>query len=196
MEYCFSYFSSFFPFLLLFPHGFSCFHGRCSRTPPTQPPPPSPGTLRAPPPLPLTPPSFLHCAPLCSQRNDLEKLLSSTPFNSAELDTDINLSLPGDAFDLLTRSKTALELSFPGTVSCTDILTAATSDLVTMVGGPYYSVLFGRKDYRVFAGLSTLASLSHRDLHGGFRPRQHSGPQVLLRPNHRARTGGSHPGTS
>ncbi|KAJ4842548.1 hypothetical protein Tsubulata_045852 [Turnera subulata] len=51
---------------------------------------------------------------------------------------------------------TALELSFPGTVSCADILAAATSDLVTMVGGPYYGVLLGRKDYRVFAGLSSL----------------------------------------
>ncbi|KAJ4850786.1 hypothetical protein Tsubulata_044674, partial [Turnera subulata] len=71
---CFSYFSSFFPFLLLFPHGFSSFHGRCSRTPPAQPPPPSPGTLRAPPPLPLTPPSFLHRAPFAA----IETILRSS----------------------------------------------------------------------------------------------------------------------
>ncbi|KAJ4842307.1 hypothetical protein Tsubulata_033582 [Turnera subulata] len=159
MQYCFSYFSSFFPFLLLFPHGFSSFHGHCSRTPPAQPPLPSPGTLRVPPPLPLTPPSFLHRAPLCSHRNDLEKLLSSTPFNSAERDADINLSLPGDAFDLLTRSKTALVLSFPGTVSCADILAAATSDLITIVGGPYYGVLLGRKDYHTYMVGFVLANI-------------------------------------
>ncbi|KAG8637970.1 peroxidase 63 [Manihot esculenta] len=79
---------------------------------------------------------------------DASILVSSTPFNSAERDADINLSLPGDAFDLVTRAKTALELSCPNTVSCADILAVATRDLVTMVGGPYYNVLLGRKDYR------------------------------------------------
>lgn len=80
---------------------------------------------------------------------DASILISSTPFNSAERDADINLSLPGDAFDLVTRAKTALELSCPNTVSCADILATATRDLVTMVGGPYYNVLLGRKDYRI-----------------------------------------------
>ncbi|WCJ20907.1 Peroxidase superfamily protein [Euphorbia peplus] len=80
---------------------------------------------------------------------DASILISSTPFNTAERDADINLSLPGDAFDLITRAKTALELSCPNTVSCADILAVATRDLVTMVGGPYYNVLLGRKDYRV-----------------------------------------------
>ncbi|KAJ4826429.1 Peroxidase 63 [Turnera subulata] len=90
---------------------------------------------------------------------DASVLLSSTPFNSAERDADINLSLPGDAFDLLTRAKTALELSCPGTVSCADILAAATRDLVTMVGGPYYGVLLGRKDYRVSKSSSVAGNL-------------------------------------
>lgn len=80
---------------------------------------------------------------------DASILISSTAFNSAERDADINLSLPGDAFDLVTRAKTALELSCPNTVSCADILAVATRDLVTMVGGPYYNVLLGRKDYRI-----------------------------------------------
>ncbi|XP_023526963.1 peroxidase 31-like [Cucurbita pepo subsp. pepo] len=76
-------------------------------------------------------------------------LISSTPFNKAERDADINLSLPGDAFDVIVRAKTALELECPNTVSCTDILAVVTRDLVTMVGGPYYNVLLGRRDSRV-----------------------------------------------
>lgn len=73
-------------------------------------------------------------------------LISSTPFNKAERDADINLSLPGDAFDVVVRAKTALELACPNTVSCADILAVATRDLVTMMGGPYYSVPLGRRD--------------------------------------------------
>ncbi|KAJ8775078.1 hypothetical protein K2173_020082 [Erythroxylum novogranatense] len=80
---------------------------------------------------------------------DASVLLSSTAFNSAERDADINLSLPGDAFDLVTRAKAALELACPNTVSCSDILALATRDLVSMVGGPYYKVLLGRTDYRI-----------------------------------------------
>ncbi|CAI0455582.1 unnamed protein product [Linum tenue] len=80
---------------------------------------------------------------------DGSALISSTAFNRAERDADINLSLPGDAFDLVTRAKVALELACPNTVSCSDILAVATRDLVTMVGGPFYNVLLGRLDYRV-----------------------------------------------
>uniref|UniRef100_A0A2P2J164 Peroxidase n=1 Tax=Rhizophora mucronata TaxID=61149 RepID=A0A2P2J164_RHIMU len=86
-------------------------------------------------------------------------LLSSTAFNSAERDADINLSLPGDAFDLVVRAKTALELACPNTVSCSDILALATRDLVTMVGGPYYSVFLGRKDYRISKSSSVEGNL-------------------------------------
>ncbi|PON75998.1 Peroxidase [Trema orientale] len=77
---------------------------------------------------------------------DASVLVSSTPFNSAERDADINLSLPGDAFDVVVRAKTALELACPNTVSCADILAVAARDLVTMVGGPHYDVLLGRRD--------------------------------------------------
>ncbi|KAK8497450.1 hypothetical protein V6N12_016974 [Hibiscus sabdariffa] len=75
-------------------------------------------------------------------------LISSTAFNKAERDADINLSLPGDPFDLIVRAKTALELACPNTVSCSDILAVAARDLVTMLGGPYYTVYLGRKDSR------------------------------------------------
>ncbi|CAM8939872.1 unnamed protein product [Rhodiola kirilowii] len=77
---------------------------------------------------------------------DASVLVSSNSFNKAERDSDINLSLPGDAFDLVTRIKTSLELQCPGIVSCADVLALATRDAVKMVGGPYYKVRLGRKD--------------------------------------------------
>lgn len=77
---------------------------------------------------------------------DASLLVSSDTINTAQRDADINLSLPGDAFDVMTRVKTALELQCPGIVSCADILAEATRDLVAMVGGPVYPVLLGRKD--------------------------------------------------
>lgn len=80
---------------------------------------------------------------------DASVLVSSTPFNKAERDADINLSLPGDGFDVVVRAKTALELTCPGVVSCSDILAVATRNLVTMAGGPYYNVKLGRKDGKV-----------------------------------------------
>ncbi|KAI9121537.1 hypothetical protein K1719_008570 [Acacia pycnantha] len=90
---------------------------------------------------------FLHdCLPNAC---DASVLISSTSFNKAERDADINLSLPGDGFDVVVRAKTALELACPNTVSCADILAVATRDLVTMLGGPYYNVYLGRKDGRV-----------------------------------------------
>ncbi|KAL1352941.1 hypothetical protein HN51_016907 [Arachis hypogaea] len=90
---------------------------------------------------------FLHdCLP---NGCDASVLVSSTSFNKAERDNEINLSLPGDGFDAIVRAKTALELACPNTVSCADILAVATRDLVTMAGGPYYPVYLGRRDGRV-----------------------------------------------
>ncbi|KAK9675704.1 hypothetical protein RND81_11G024900 [Saponaria officinalis] len=78
---------------------------------------------------------------------DGSTLVASNAFNpKAERDADINLSLPGDAFDLVTRIKTDLELHCPGVVSCTDILATAARNLVKMTGGPFYEILLGRKD--------------------------------------------------
>lgn len=77
---------------------------------------------------------------------DASILVASTPRKTSERDADINRSLPGDAFDLITRIKTAVELKCPNVVSCSDILVGATRSLVTMVGGPRINVKFGRKD--------------------------------------------------
>ncbi|XVF44085.1 hypothetical protein PTKIN_Ptkin02bG0092100 [Pterospermum kingtungense] len=80
---------------------------------------------------------------------DASILIASNALHKSEIDADINLSLAGDAFDLLTRAKTALELECPGVVSCSDILATSARDLVVMVGGPFFKVLLGRKDSKV-----------------------------------------------
>ncbi|OIW06683.1 hypothetical protein TanjilG_04077 [Lupinus angustifolius] len=99
---------------------------------------------------------FLHDC-LLPNGCDASLLLSSTPFSTAERDNDINLSLPGDAFDLVVRIKTALELACPNTVSCSDILAASTRNLLVMLGGPNFPVFLGRRDGTV----STSASVTN-----------------------------------
>ncbi|TVU14129.1 hypothetical protein EJB05_37576, partial [Eragrostis curvula] len=59
---------------------------------------------------------------------------------------EINLSLPGDAFDAVDRAKAALEAACPGVVSCADVLALAARDLVGLLGGPRWPVALGRRD--------------------------------------------------
>lgn len=80
---------------------------------------------------------------------DASVLIMSTPTNIAERDAEINLSLPGDGFDAVVRAKAAVEAKCPGIVSCADVLSIATRDLITLVGGPYYPVTKGRRDGRI-----------------------------------------------
>lgn len=80
---------------------------------------------------------------------DASVLIASTPNNKAEKDAQDNLSLPGDGFDAVMRAKAAVEKECPGVVSCADILSITTRDLVGLVGGPFWPVLKGRKDGRV-----------------------------------------------
>ncbi|MED6109041.1 hypothetical protein PIB30_029994 [Stylosanthes scabra] len=78
---------------------------------------------------------------------DASIFISSNAYNPhAERDADMNMSLSGDAFDLVIKIKNMLELTCPGVVSCSDIVAQATRDLVKMVGGPYFPVRLGRKD--------------------------------------------------
>ncbi|KAI4314273.1 hypothetical protein L6164_027198 [Bauhinia variegata] len=77
---------------------------------------------------------------------DASILITSNFYKKSERDADISLSLPGDGFDVVNRAKSVLELECPGIVSCADILAAATRDLIVIVGGPHYEILFGRKD--------------------------------------------------
>lgn len=90
-------------------------------------------------------------------------LVSSNAFNHAERDADINLLLPGDAFDVVTRAKVALELSCPGIVSCSDVLAQATRDLVTIAGGPSYNVPLGREDSLVSKSSSVEGNVPKAD---------------------------------
>ncbi|KAK7277264.1 hypothetical protein RIF29_18415 [Crotalaria pallida] len=91
---------------------------------------------------------------------DASLLVSSTAYNPhAERDADLNLSLSGDAFDIILRIKNALELACPNIVSCSDVVAQATRDLVKMVGGPFYQVMLGRKDSLVSNTLRVNASL-------------------------------------
>ncbi|CAL1367769.1 unnamed protein product [Linum trigynum] len=77
---------------------------------------------------------------------DASVLIAPNSFHKEERDNELNHALPGDGFDIVTRTKTALELACPRTVSCADILAQVVRDLVVMVGGPNYPVLLGRKD--------------------------------------------------
>lgn len=52
-------------------------------------------------------------------------------------------------FELINDIKAAIEKKCPKTVSCADILTAAVRDATLMLGGPFWSVPYGRKDGRV-----------------------------------------------
>ncbi|KAI3934806.1 hypothetical protein MKW98_026214 [Papaver atlanticum] len=67
-----------------------------------------PGTLRL----------FFHDCYGC----DGSVLILPTDENNSERNASINLSLPGDAFDIVDKSKAALERECPGVVSCSDIL--------------------------------------------------------------------------
>nr|CAB3487312.1 unnamed protein product [Digitaria exilis] len=72
--------------------------------------------------------------------------LSSSAAAAPERAAEINLSLPGDAFDAVDRAKAALEAACPGVVSCADILALAARDLVGILGGPRFPVALGRRD--------------------------------------------------
>ncbi|KAJ3669843.1 hypothetical protein LUZ60_010167 [Juncus effusus] len=79
---------------------------------------------------------------------DASVIIVSSGNNTAEKDNPINLSLAGDGFDTVIRAKMAVDSS-PGCtnqVSCADILTMATRDVIALAGGPSYAVELGRLD--------------------------------------------------
>lgn len=62
-------------------------------------------------------------------------MIQSTPNNKAEKDHPDNVSLAGDGFDVVIQAKKALDAnpSCRNKVSCADILTMATRDVVVAV---------------------------------------------------------------
>ncbi|RIA04525.1 hypothetical protein BRARA_K01218 [Brassica rapa] len=85
---------------------------------------------------------------------DASVMIASTDNNKAEKDHPDNLSLAGDGFDTVIKAKQALDAvaNCRNKVSCADILTIATRDVVNLAGGPRYEVVLGRRD-----GLSSTA---------------------------------------
>ncbi|XP_028802366.1 peroxidase 16-like [Neltuma alba] len=86
---------------------------------------------------------------------------------AAEKVNPIDLSLAGDGFDTVLKAKAAVE-EVPGCrnkVSCADILALATRDVITLTGGPSYTVELGRLDGRI----STKASVRRRIPHANFK---------------------------
>ncbi|KAI3794125.1 hypothetical protein L1987_36752 [Smallanthus sonchifolius] len=86
---------------------------------------------------------------------DASVMIQSSGSNTAEKDHPDNLSLAGDGFDTVIKAKAAVDAvaSCKNKVSCADILTMATRDVVRMAGGPSYAVELGRLD-----GLSSRAA--------------------------------------
>ncbi|CAA0385391.1 unnamed protein product [Arabidopsis thaliana] len=94
---------------------------------------------------------------------DASVMIQSTPKNKAEKDHPDNISLAGDGFDVVIQAKKALDSnpSCRNKVSCADILTLATRDVVVAAGGPSYEVELGR-----FDGLVSTASSVEGNLPG------------------------------
>ncbi|KAM7264986.1 hypothetical protein ACFE04_002669 [Oxalis oulophora] len=65
----------------------------------------------------------------------------------SERESNASKTLRG--FDLIDEIKAEIEKKCPKTVSCADILTAASRDATRLVGGPYWPVPFGRRDGKV-----------------------------------------------
>ncbi|KAL4187121.1 hypothetical protein AMTRI_Chr09g37610 [Amborella trichopoda] len=75
---------------------------------------------------------------------DASILINSTSNNQAEKDAGPNETVRG--YEFIDEIKTQLEKKCPNTVSCADIITAATRDAVALSGGPSYPIPTGRRD--------------------------------------------------
>ncbi|XP_023541471.1 peroxidase 66 [Cucurbita pepo subsp. pepo] len=85
---------------------------------------------------------------------DASVLIDSTPGNQAEKDAPPNISLR--SFYVIDEAKSKLETACPHSVSCADIVAIAARDVVTLSGGPYWSVLKGRKDGKISNASETI----------------------------------------
>lgn len=74
-------------------------------------------------------------------------MIQSTADNTAEKDFQDNLSLAGDGFDTVIKAKQAVENVCPNTVSCADILTIATRDVIQLVSNPRKYVKIESKEF-------------------------------------------------
>ncbi|KAJ8567474.1 hypothetical protein K7X08_019682 [Anisodus acutangulus] len=82
---------------------------------------------------------------LLSQGCDASVLLADNNKNgTVEREAIPNRMLKG--FNFIDTIKDEIEETYPGVVSCSDILVLATRDGIVLAGGPYYPVLTGRRD--------------------------------------------------
>ncbi|GLT47576.1 hypothetical protein SLA2020_212630 [Shorea laevis] len=87
---------------------------------------------------------------------DASALLDDTPTMKGEKTAaPNNISLRG--FDVIDRIKVEVESLCPGVVSCADIVIITARDSVVALGGPYWTVLLGRRDSLIanFSGANT-----------------------------------------
>ncbi|XP_062211629.1 peroxidase 70-like [Phragmites australis] len=102
----------------------------------------------------------LHFHDCFVQGCDASVLLDDTGSFTGEKGAGPNAgSLRG--FEVIDNIKMLLELLCPQTVSCADILAVAARDSVGQLGGPYWTVLLGRRD-----STTASASLANSDLPG------------------------------
>ncbi|XP_062101841.1 peroxidase 35-like [Humulus lupulus] len=92
---------------------------------------------------------------------DASVMIASFGGNKAEKDHPDNLSLAGDGFDTVIKAKAAVDAvpSCKNKVSCADILTMATRDVVALAGGPSYAVELGRFDGKTSTSSSVSGNL-------------------------------------
>lgn len=65
----------------------------------------------------------------------------------SERKSQVSKTLRG--YEIIDDIKAEVEKQCPKTVSCADILTTASRDATVELGGPYWSVPYGRKDGKV-----------------------------------------------
>jgi peroxidase len=65
----------------------------------------------------------------------------------SERKSQVSKTLRG--YEVIDDIKAEIEKQCPKTVSCADILTTASRDATVELGGPYWSVPYGRKDGKV-----------------------------------------------
>ncbi|KAI6696668.1 hypothetical protein NL676_016787 [Syzygium grande] len=84
-------------------------------------------------------------------------LLDNSPTIQSEKDAAPNFQ-SARGFGVVDMIKAAIESACPGTVSCADILALAAQASVHLSGGPYWTVLLGRRDslmaYQALANIS------------------------------------------
>ncbi|KAJ4956440.1 hypothetical protein NE237_013223 [Protea cynaroides] len=82
----------------------------------------------------------------CFIRGCDASILLKDPTNAGQSETEATPNLTLKGLEMIDIIKQKLENECPGTVSCADILVLAARDGITLMGGPFYPLLTGRRD--------------------------------------------------